>query len=164
MNPEHLQTAWALLSEETPLMTDCGPLCGSACCAPDEDGQGGVLLFPGEEALLTSHAWGRIVELDDRGDGQRGKLLLCDAPCDRRFRPLGCRLFPLTPAFERGEWRVRLDRRAWPVCPLMNSGIQGLSPSFVRAAREAVSQIAASEAGRGFLTAWERIESLYGEW
>ena len=40
-----------LLSDVTPLKTDCGRICGGACCQPDEDGQGGMLLFPGEEGL-----------------------------------------------------------------------------------------------------------------
>ena len=43
------------------MLTDCGLLCGAACCQPDEDGQGGVHLFPGERAGLEDCAWGRIV-------------------------------------------------------------------------------------------------------
>jgi len=159
-----LRGARMCLENETPLQTDCGALCGAACCAPDEDGQGGVLLFPGEADLTGKIVWGQIIDLDDRGDGLPGRMLICRAPCDRPARPLGCRLFPLTPAFSGGQWTVRPDRRAWPVCPLMNSGLKGLSPSFVAAARCAVAMIAESEEGREFLKAWARIESLYGEW
>lgn len=162
MNTEILQEALKLLERETPLMTDCGALCGRACCAPDEDGQGGVLLFPGEDKLIGRIRWGRIIALDDRGDGQSGMLLLCDKPCDRHQRPLGCRLFPLTPA--KDGTSVRLDRRAWPVCPLMNSGMKGLSVGFVDAARKAVQMIAEDQEGLKFLKAWEKIESLYGQW
>ncbi len=43
-------SARAALSDLTPLLTDCGRLCGVACCKGDE--QTGMLLFPGEEALL----------------------------------------------------------------------------------------------------------------
>ena len=38
-----------LLRELTPLKTDCGRLCGGACCEGDEET--GMLLFPGEDAL-----------------------------------------------------------------------------------------------------------------
>jgi hypothetical protein len=164
MDSEILRAAWAPLESETPLKTDCGQLCGRACCLPDEDGQGGVLLFPGEEALMRAPAWGQIVDLDDRGDGQCGKLLICDGPCDRRLRPLGCRLFPLTPARVDGAWTLRLDRRAWPVCPLMNSGMQGLNPAFLAAAKAAVARVAADREGADFWAAWEKIEALYGAW
>ena len=40
-----------MLMDVTPLRRDCGGVCGAACCACDEDGQGGMLLFPGEDAL-----------------------------------------------------------------------------------------------------------------
>ena len=42
-------TARALLSNLTPLKSDCGRLCGGACCQGDD--ATGMLLFPGEEAL-----------------------------------------------------------------------------------------------------------------
>ena len=34
------------LCDLTPLLTDCGALCGAACSISDADGQGGVYLFP----------------------------------------------------------------------------------------------------------------------
>ena len=37
--------ARALIGERTPLQSDCGKLCGAACCQPDEDGQGGICLL-----------------------------------------------------------------------------------------------------------------------
>lgn len=46
-----LRTAREIMCNITPLRFDCGRLCGAACCAPDEEGDGGMLLFPGEEAL-----------------------------------------------------------------------------------------------------------------
>ena len=44
-------SARAALSDLTPLLTDCGRLCGFACCKGDE--QTSMLLFPGEEALFA---------------------------------------------------------------------------------------------------------------
>ena len=60
MNPENLIRAYAILGDLTPMMTDCGMLCGAACCQADEDGQGGVHLFPGERARLEDCNWGWI--------------------------------------------------------------------------------------------------------
>ena len=75
---QELILARSLLSEVTPLRRDCGRLCGAACCSPDEDGQGGMLLFPGEEELYDP--------LPDRfviSDTCEGKLLECSGTCDR---------------------------------------------------------------------------------
>lgn len=52
-------SARAALSDLTPLLTDCGRLCGFACCKGDE--QTGMLLFPGEEALFAPCAFGRVI-------------------------------------------------------------------------------------------------------
>ena len=62
MNREYLMKARTLLMNVTPMARDCGRSCGAACCQPDEDGQGGVYLFPGEEELLGEIAWGKVAE------------------------------------------------------------------------------------------------------
>ena len=49
-----VMAARALLKDLTPLKRDCGRSCGAACCQSDEDGQGGMLLFPGEEKLYAA--------------------------------------------------------------------------------------------------------------
>ena len=51
MDRDVLLRAYAIIGDKTPMLTDCGLMCGAACCQPDEDGQGGMLLFPGEEGL-----------------------------------------------------------------------------------------------------------------
>ncbi len=52
MNKEILERAYAAIGDLTPMLTDCGAMCEAACCEADEDGQGGVYLFPGEKELL----------------------------------------------------------------------------------------------------------------
>ena len=47
MDRDILERAWAAIGALTPMRTDCGALCGAACCGTDPDGQGGVHLFPG---------------------------------------------------------------------------------------------------------------------
>lgn len=156
MNQDILLRARAALGDRTPMLTDCGLLCGAACCQTDEDGQGGVHLFPGEQALLKDREWARVLP------SGFGPIMLCDGVCEREARPLGCRIFPLTPVRGRsGKWTVRLDARARAMCPLMRSGIGGLDPEFVRAARDAIRIIAADPEGEAFLERWHALEEEY---
>lgn len=143
---ETLARAREKLAEVTPLSRDCGALCGARCCAPDEDGRGGMLLFPGEEAFYTSLPRGFALE-----PTAEGPLLTCGGSCHRGERPLACRVFPLMFVFERGRAGVRLDPRAWPLCPLMPSGIPGLKEAFVSAARGAAGLLGENAALRAFI-------------
>ena len=148
--------ACAIIGDLTPMRQDCGLLCGAACCQPDEDGQGGVHLFPGERALLGDISWGRVQP------GSLAPMLVCEAPCDRQRRPLGCRIFPLTPVRgKNGRWTVRMDARARAMCPLVSSGIGGLNPDFVKAVRDALRLIAEDPEGDAFLEAWSALEAEY---
>ena len=140
----------------TPMLTDCGLLCGAACCRPDADGQGGVYLFPGEDALVEGCEWARVVP------SEFAPMLVCEGACPREERPLGCRIFPLTPVRGRnGRWTVRMDARARAMCPLVASGVRGLDPDFVRAARDALRIIAAVPEGEVFLERWFALEEEY---
>lgn len=137
-----------LLEAVTPLKADCGKRCGAACCKPDSDGRGGMRLYPGEE----EPPWARVE------DG----LLVCDGSCPRAERPLACRFFPLVPVLRDGEVQIELDRRAWPVCPLMEFGMRGLNPAFVAAAREAAAILAKDEACRAMIAAQTGEMDAYG--
>ena len=145
---EAVLQARELLRELTPLRQDCGRYCGGACCQSDEDGQGGMLLFPGEEALYRQLPEGFSIA-EDRGAVPDGKLLVCGGFCRREDRPLSCRLFPLLPT-RRGAC---LDRRAWSVCPLMDSGVKGLAPEFVAAVKQAGRLLYSCQEHAGFLDA-----------
>lgn len=125
-----------LLQTLTPLRRDCGGICGAACCAPDEDGQGGMLLFPGEEALYQTLPAGYHLSPDD--SVMKGMLLLtCNGRCRRELRPLACRMFPLIPVLQlrdgREVLRVQVDPRAYAVCPLCESGVRGMDGDFAQA-------------------------------
>ncbi len=137
------------LEEVTPLLRDCGKLCGSACCRADEDGLGGMLLFPGEEAFYATLPEGFVISADV--DVKGASLLTCEGYCKREDRPLACRLFPLLIIEENGEWTVALDPRAWPVCPLMPSGMDGLSQDFIGSAKEAALILSKDAVHRQFI-------------
>lgn len=136
----------------TPLRTDCGLICGAACCGPDEDGQGGVKLFPGEAARYESTGWARL----DNG------VLTCNGRCPRDMRPLGCRIFPLTPCRKKsGALSLRIDRRAFAMCPLAPHGVRALDPAFVSAVLQALDLIDKTPEGREFLNAWIDEERIF---
>lgn len=157
MNQDILTRAYARIGALTPMLRDCGALCGAACCQTDADGQGGVYLFPGEAARLRDCGWvARIVP------GGFAPVMLCDGRCDREKRPLGCRIFPLTPVRgKNGRWTVRLDARARAMCPLVASGIGALDPAFVKAARDALRSVAEDPEGEAFLEKWLELEEEY---
>lgn len=156
-------TARSLLHEATPLHFDCGLVCGHACCEEGEQGEG-MLLFPGEEKLYQPLPDG--FSLSAAPDMPGVSLLTCDGVCDRSERPLACRFFPLVPLAERDEngaakLRLALDRRAWPVCPLMESGFRGLSLDFVEACKRAARALFACEEQRAFL---QRLGDIIGQY
>ena len=125
-----------LLNHLTPLKTDCGRLCQGACCQGDE--ATGMLLFPGEEALYENCAFARVVPTGFSLGGTPAQLLVCSGRCDRKNRPLACRLFPLFLKFREDQTPVlRMDARARAVCPLTDYGMKALDPEFRQAARRA---------------------------
>ena len=161
-SPNLFYRACALLGERTPIHADCGDLCGGACCkgGPQE----GMLLFPGEEdfyqklfALRPEAAEGVAFS----GSGKR-RLFLCGGRCQRAFRPLACRLFPLFPAlYEDGRVRVLLDPRAVRVCPMARTAAR-LDRTFIRAVRR-IGRLLASDPGcRAYLL--EQTQELEELW
>lgn len=127
-----VKKAREIMASVTPLRRDCGRYCGAACCEADEDGRGGMLLFPGEEMLYDPLPEGFTL-LQDDAVKEDALLLSCEGYCDREERPLSCMLFPLLPSRDGPV----MDRRGWAVCPLMQSGIGGLQQEFVEAVRQA---------------------------
>lgn len=145
MLPLPIRQARDLLSTLTPLHTDCGLVCGGACCQPLEGEVTGMLLFPGEEqyyAALPSYA---ITPTD------HGALLTCTGRCQREDRPLSCRLFPLLPLLREDGVKVATDLRARTVCPLARQGKSALQPDFVSAVRQVGQILAQDPVQREFL-------------
>lgn len=89
MLPESLVAARKLLEEITPLQTDCGLVCGGACCQTHPGEETGMLLFPGEAEMYRGEKGFTLV------DSPHGTILVCEGRCSRANRPLACRMFPL---------------------------------------------------------------------
>ena len=114
--------AFKILGTLTPLKTDCGYLCGSACCKGDKSI--GMRLFPNEPTSLT------IVK-NENGD----RLAVCNGICNRDERPLACRIFPLFPTIsENGKIYPEIDCRAYRLCPMVEHCDQILvNKKFIKA-------------------------------
>ncbi len=153
--------ARAILEDVTPLARDCGRLCGARCCQADEDGRGGMLLFPGEQALYAGRAGFTLYGDDSVMPGMT--LLVCDGHCDRKERPLACRVFPATPLLRENKLSVALDVRAWEVCPLMEMGARALSGAFMEAVREAARTLCKCPEHRAYLRALTRYLSEFSK-
>ena len=148
-----------MLDALTPLKTDCGRLCQGACCRGDE--ATGMLLFPGEEALYEGCAFARVVPTDFSLGGTPAQLLVCDGRCDRKNRPLACRLFPLFLKFREDQPPVlRMDARARAVCPLTDYGMKALDPAFRQAARRAYDLLLEDETSAKYLKALDEAFTL----
>lgn len=148
---------YRIIGDKTPLKSDCGVLCGSACCKGDAGT--GMLLFPGEKTNLN------VI----RENGV--KIAVCNGICDRESRPLSCRIFPLFPVMEDGKIRIIPDLRGSSVCPLVaNSDYVRFNKSFLRRLKKAgrilYSDRKCAEFCRGIcddITCCENIMKLTGD-
>ena len=157
-----LKDAYALLGDLTPLKTDCGRLCGAACCQGDETGENGMLLFPYEEWFYRKPIDDFPFHLtkDDRLY-QGGWRLVCQGRCPRNARPLACRLFPLRLRLETADQGAHtqvvpeIDPRSWLCCPLPEQGgLRAMRQDFVEAARQAGQRLIQND---------DMLEALYNE-
>lgn len=113
--------AYRLLKDSTPMKFDCGLICSSKCCTGDSDM--GMCLYPGEEALLVGYEDFLRIRKDKIWNTDV-LFAVCSGKCDRRFRPLACRVFPYAPYLdEGGGLTVIEDPRAKYLCPLLTESL-----------------------------------------
>lgn len=147
---------YKMLEDITPLSVDCGELCDGACCAVTDEITG-MYLFPGEEVLYKNlPEWAEIHDTDFTYDGGKEiNLFTCTGTCDRRKRPLSCRIFPLVPYAKRGEdLKIVMDVRGRGMCPLATAmKVEDLSPEFVQAVTKAMKMCMLVRETREFLYA-----------
>ena len=130
--------AYQLFESVTPLPVDCGKLCSNACCKSEDD-EAGMYLFPGEDVMFSPLPSGMQIIPSNFQDatGKPVPILLCLPYCDRRTRPLACRIFPLFPYITpEGSLQVRMDPRGGGMCPLAGAmHPRDLDPVFVSRVR-----------------------------
>lgn len=147
---------YKMLDDITPLTVDCGQLCDGACCAVTDEVTG-MYLFPGEEAMYNPlPSWAEIHDTDFTYDGGKEiNLITCEGTCDRKKRPLSCRIFPLVPYVKRvGKMEIVMDVRGKGMCPLATAmKIEDLSPEFVETVTKAMKMCMLIRETREFLYA-----------
>ncbi len=127
---ELILRAYSILSDLTPLKSDCGRLCGAACCKGDDET--GMLLFPGEKELFENNPDYTVLPTDYGYD-----LAVCKGVCDRASRPLSCRIFPLAIVAKNSIVKVIPDPRCRAMCPLWRQAVsKRLDPGFTKAVKE----------------------------
>ncbi len=113
---------YGYLENTTPMLFDCGLLCENSCCS--ENGMG-MFLFPGEDKYIDSLENDfKIVDSTFKVNGRTTKLLICNGCCNRNFRPISCRIFPLFPFYRNGRISIDFDPRAKGTCPLLFKDIE----------------------------------------
>ncbi len=126
--------AYKLFEKVTPLRGDCGTMCGGACCEGDDES--GMYLFPYEECMYEKIPDNFKIEQSsfEYSDDKYAPILLCKPFCDRRLRPLACRIFPLLPYItEDGNLKIIMDPRGKNMCPLaLAAQPEQLNPEFLR--------------------------------
>ncbi|MGI6211281.1 MAG: hypothetical protein ACOYJJ_01725 [Anaerovoracaceae bacterium] len=141
---------YRLLDRVSPVPYDCGILCGSACCIPEDgasdsdDFDMGIYLLPGEEKVHDKKdPW--LIWTKERAedyefpDSWRGPVYFVRcrsaADCRRPLRPIQCRTFPALPHLtEDGRlYLIKNDLELPYSCPLLEGGTELLDPRFLRA-------------------------------
>lgn len=125
-----IKKAYEMLERVTPLSYDCGKLCNGLCCKGD--GNTGMWMFPYEEEILKDIDGFEIKECD----GNMGyKMVVCKGECDRKTRPLACRIYPYFPMITDDEFDVRADIRGITGCPILYKNIRP-DYAFIRQVRK----------------------------
>lgn len=132
---EFYRAAYKKFDTVTPIKADCGRLCENACCAVTDEITG-MYLFPFEEKMFEPLPdWAELYETDfTYNGGKTCDLITCTGSCERKLRPLSCRIFPLVPYVHRGEkLRIIMDPRGRMMCPLTAMTVSDLDKEFIDA-------------------------------
>lgn len=155
---ETLKQACQLVQAVTPLQGDCGLVCGGRCCQPGgEDTPLGMVLFPGEEQLLSACPGYEFSQANWRLGDAPAVLVACAGHCRRETRPLACRIFPLAIYLnEAMRLKLILDPAAKFICPLCASGLGGLQTAFRQAVATCAKCLVQDPVQRDFIYALSR--------
>ncbi len=151
MGEYYLRKCLDLLEKATPIKHRvCGKQCLKRCCGGGLNDA--VFLFPGEREQLSEDSFEFLKTEANYGFD----ALLCGGKCNRKHRPLGCRIFPLFPLATEVNDGIKIcvvfDPRAIRICPLSkNTGI--ISHSFIRSVKRAGEYMLLDEEMRNYLLA-----------
>ena len=152
---------YKLLEKVTPLVVDCGGLCDGACCKGD--GESGMYLFPCEEVMYDgTEDWLEIYDSEFIFKDKPVKIAICRGVCDRKKRPLSCRIFPL---FENEEGELAADIRANGLCPLVTAKIpfDEYNPEFIKRVKKVFKILNNNNITRDYIEETKELIKEYEE-
>lgn len=137
----------------TPLLVDCGELCGGACCESPDEEETGMYLFPGEERIFENNPDFKIVPSEFLyRDNKCANILICKGICNRVIRPLSCRIFPVVPYIRENKFELIFDPRAKSICPLVElPDFTNLDKVFLKKTRNVINLLMKFQETRLFL-------------
>lgn len=164
LKPEVFEKIYRRLDEVSPLSCDCGKECGAVCCsrkAFDDGSEPYIYLLPGEKEYLESRTSCLEIKRELRAEhdfpesyGEYVYVLYCReaGACDRRFRPIQCRTFPLMPYItDEGELLLGFYDGELPYnCPLIEDNRE-LQEDFIKATYEAWEMLLEDDAIRDLI-------------
>ncbi len=146
--------AYCEIGSLTPISADCGKLCNAKCCNGDEND--GMIVFPGEENLLKAHGYKTVLS---EMNGHPVYFTSCNGKCNRVYRPLSCRIFPLAPTLRNGKLEIISDPRVKYICPLLLS--DSVEEKFKTAVMRAFSHLIEDEKVREMLEHYTEVLDEY---
>lgn len=122
---------------------DCGLLCSSGCCRGNDDM--GMWLFPSEEEYYINKEKFCIKQTE----GNFGyPMLICSGKCNRKDRPLACRIYPFFPLVSEKDGKIKIrpirDVRGMSSCPILKENLKP-DRNFIKSMRLAARSLARDE-------------------
>ena len=149
---EIYKSMYKLYGDTTPLLVDCGKLCGAACCESSDEEETGMYLFPGEEKLFENNPDFKIVRSEFQYGEDYANIVICKGFCNRNLRPLSCRIFPVIPYIQNSKSELIFDPRAKTICPLVElKDFSHLDKNFIKKTNSVINLLMKFEKSRLFL-------------
>lgn len=152
--------AYRMLESSTPLKFDCGTLCNKKCCSGDKNT--GMHFYPGEEIIFKGNQDFLNIR-KEIFDNREIFFAVCQGKCDRSFRPLSYRIYPLIPYIDQND-RIHIieDPRAKYTCPLLfNFDEIEMDRSFIRKIKKVFQLLAQDTEIKAYIVSLSGVLNEY---
>ncbi len=147
ISEEQYRQIYEDLDKVSPVLFDCGMICGASCCDTERHEDLGMYLLPGEEAVhdRDDPCFDWMVDAAEDYDFPSSwtgdvYFIRCHGTflCEREKRPIQCRTFPAAPHLTSGGELVLIysDADVPYICPMIASEAE-LSTAFLKATLKA---------------------------